>query len=142
MANTIEELPIYEEVQKFWHAVNETLQTPALRKDRDLHQQIASASDSVEANLKEGFEQPSDASFANFVFTAKGSTAEVISRMRQARGKQLISEEQLARVVELGVPLGQMMGGVIKYLSESGFTDRGRHRVAPRPPRPGNARRR
>ena len=142
MANTLDELPIYEEVQKFWRAVNETLKTPALIKDRDLHDQIASANDSVDANMKEGFEQPSDASFANYVFTAKGSTAEVMTRVQQARSKQLISEEQLARVVELGIPLGKMMGGFIKYLNASGFTDRGRHCVAPRPPRRGNARRR
>jgi four helix bundle protein len=142
MANTLEELPIYEEVQKFWCAVTEILQTPALRKDRDLYNQIADANDSVDANMKEGFEQPTDVSFANFVFTAKGSTAEVMSRMKQARRKQLISDAQLERVEQLGVPLAKMMGGFIKYLSESGFTDRGRHGVAPRPPRPRNSRRR
>jgi hypothetical protein len=35
-----------------------------------------------------------------------------------------------------------MMGGFIKYLNESGFTDRGRHGVAPKPLRPRNSRRR
>jgi four helix bundle protein len=142
MANTLEELPIYEEVQKLWNAVNEILQTPALRKDRDLHQQIADANDSIDANMKEGFEQPTDVAFANFVFTAKGSTAEVIARMKKARRKNLISDAQLEQVEQLAVPLGKMMGGFIKYLSESGFTDRGRHGVAPTPPRPRNPRRR
>lgn len=142
MSNTLEELPIYGEVQKFWHAVNEVLQTPALRSDGDLCKQIARANDSIDANMQEGFEQPTDASFGNFVFIAKASTAEVISRMKQARRKQLISDAQLARIEELGVTLGKMMGGFIKYLSRSGFTDRGRHGVAPTPPRPGNLRRR
>ena len=142
MANTLEELPIYEEVLKFWSAVHEILQTSALRRDRDLYEQIADANDSVDANMKEGFEQPTDVSFSNFVFIAKGSTAEVIARMRQARRKHLISEAQLSQVEQLGVPLGKMMGGFIKYLNESGFTDRGRHGVAPKPPRPRNSRRR
>ena len=142
MANTLEELPIYEEVLKFWDAVADVLQTSALRKDRDLYNQIADANDSIDSNVKEGFEQPTVVAFANFVFTAKGSTAEVIARMKQARRKQLISDAQLARVEQLGVPLGKMMGGFIKYLSATGFTDRGRHGVSPTPPRPRNPRRR
>ena len=63
--------------------------------------------------MKEGFEQPSDAAFANMVFTAKGS------------------------VIELGEPIGRMMG-FIKYLAATGFTDRGRHSIAPKPPKPTN----
>jgi four helix bundle protein len=92
--------------------------------------------------MKEGFEQPTDVSFANFVITAKASTAEVIARMEQAQRKHLITDEQLARVKELGFPLGRMMGGFAKYLAATGFTDRGRHSVAPTPPRPRNSRRR
>jgi four helix bundle protein len=136
MANTVEELPLYSEVLKFWDAVNAILQAPRLRSDHKLWKQISDANDSVEANLKEGFEQPSDGAFANMVFTAKGSVAEVIARTRQARRKNHITDEQLAQVIELGEPIGRMMGGFIKYLAATGFTDRGRHSVAPRPPKP------
>lgn len=141
MAHTLEELPLYGEVRKFWDAVSEIVKTPALRKDRKLHEQIESANDSIEANMKEGFEQPSDAAFANLVFTAKGSTAEVIVRMKEARRKDEITDAQLATVIALGEPLGKMMGGFIKYLAASGFTDRGRHSVAPTPRRPVRPRR-
>jgi four helix bundle protein len=140
MAHKLEELPIYDEVLKLWAAVNDVLQTPALRRNRKLHEQIESANDSIDANMKEGFEQPTDAAFSNFVFTAKGSTEEVIARLRQAHRKRLISDEQLAQVEQLAIPLGKMMGGFVKYLSASGFTDRGRHAVAPKRQRPGNSR--
>jgi four helix bundle protein len=136
MAHTLEELPVYTHVLEFWDAVHAILQTPKLRNDYKLAKQIADANDSVDANMKEGFEQPSDAAFANFVFTAKGSVAEVIARMKSARRKQQITDEQLAKVIQLGEPLGKMMGGFIKYLAASGFTDRGRHSVAPTPRRP------
>ncbi len=138
MAHTVEELPLYSEVRKFWDAVHAILQTPRLRSDYKLWKQISDANDSVEANMKEGFEQPSDAAFANMVFTAKGSVAEVITRMKQARRKNHISDEQLAQVIELGEPIGRMMGGFIKYLASTGFTDRGRHSIAPKPPKPTN----
>jgi four helix bundle protein len=139
MAKTLEELPLYDKVLEFWGAVSEILRTPKLRNDRALCDQIERANDSIDANMKEGFEQPSDAAFANFVFTAKGSAAEVIARLKQAHRKNYTDDEQLARVAALAEPLGKMMGGFIKYLAASGFTDRGRHSVAPtarRKPKP------
>ena len=142
MAHTLEELPLYRKVLEFWYAVTEILKAPRLRNDRKLCEQIESANDSIDANMKEGFEQPTDAAFANFVFTSKGSTAEVIARMKEAHRKKHITDEQLAGIIALGEPLGKMMGGFIKYLAASGFTDRGRHSVAPTPPKPHKAPRR
>ena len=136
MANRLEELPLYDKVQEFWHAVSAILDRPGLRRDFDLRGQIESANDSIDANMKEGFEQPTDASFANFVFTAKGSVAEVMARTQEAHNKGHVTDEDLNQILNLGEPLGKMMGGFIKYLAASGFTDRGRHAVAPRPPKP------
>jgi four helix bundle protein len=136
MARTLEELPLYSKVLEFWDAVAAILRNSQVRRNRKLFDQIDSANDSIDANMKEGFEQPSDASFANFVSTAKGSVEEVVARMRQARKKGLVTDAELARVEELAVPLGKMMGGFIKYLRASGFTDRGRHSVAPSPRKP------
>jgi four helix bundle protein len=136
MSNTLEELPIYSSVLEFWNAVSAILKHSELRRNRNLFEQIDSANDSIEANMKEGFEAPSDASFANFVFTAKGSLEEVVARMRQARRKDLVTDADLQRIEELARPLGRMMGGFIKYLRATGFTDRGRHRIAPTPPKP------
>jgi four helix bundle protein len=140
MAHTLEELPLYLEARKFWGATSAILTAPGLRKDHKLREQIESANDSIDSNLKEGFEQPTDAAFANFVFTSKGSVAEVLTRSRQACEKGHITSQQLAELEALGQPLGKMMGGFIKYLHASGFTDRGRHSVAPTPRKPKRAR--
>src|ERR1041385_2715260 len=136
MAKTLEELPLYSKVLEFWNAISEILQKSDVRRNRRLYDQIDSANDSLESNLKEGFEQPSDAAFANLVTISKGSLAEVVKRVQQAHRKRLVTDQDLARVVELGEPLGRMMGGFIKYLHASGFTDRGRHGVAPSAPKP------
>jgi four helix bundle protein len=142
MAHRLEELPLYPKIQEFWHAVTAILGRPGLRRDRDLYEQIEEANDSINANMREGFEQPTDAAFANFVFISKSSLAEVLARVDDAHKKKHITEEELQDIVRLGEPLGKMMGGFIKYLCESGFTDRGRHHVAPRPPKPTRPRRR
>lgn len=135
MAKKLEELPMYSKVLEFWNAVSAILKNSHLRRNRKLFDQIDSANDSIDSNLKEGFEQPTDASFARFVYTAKGSLEEVVARLRQAARKGLITDADLARIEELAEPLGKMMGGFIKYLRASGFTDRGRHGVRP-PPKP------
>ena len=136
MAHTLEELPLYSFVLEFWNATTAILQRSSLRKNRHLYEQIEDANDSIDGNMKEGFEQPTDVSFANFVFTAKGSVAEVVARMGEAHRKGHVTQEDLEQIQKLGEPLGKMMGGFIKYLSASGFTDRGRHSVAPKPRRP------
>ena len=135
MAKTLDELPLYSKVLEFWEAVFAMLRDSSVRKNRQLFDQIDSANDSIDSNLQEGFQQPSDAAFAHFVGIAKGSLEEVIRRTRQARRKQLVDDRHLKRIEELGEPLGKMMGGFIKYLQSSGFTDRGRHQVAPKPRR-------
>jgi len=136
MAKRLEELPLYLKVVEFWEAVAAILRNSQVRRNRKLFDQIDSANDSIESNMKEGFEQPTDAAFAKFVNIAKGSVEEVMTRLNQARKKGLVTDADLAKIEESGVQLGKMMGGFIKYLRASGFTDRGRHHVAPSPPKP------
>jgi four helix bundle protein len=136
MARRLEELPLYSDVLEFWNVVSAILKQSQVGRNRKLYEQIDTANDSIDANMKEGFEAPSDGAFANFVVIAKGSLEEVIGRMRQAHRKRLVSDGDLARVEQLGAVLGKKMGGFIKYLHRCGFTDRGRHGVAPKPRRP------
>jgi four helix bundle protein len=125
MARKIEELPIYARVDAFWRAVNATLEHSNLRRDSDLYDQISRANDSVPSNLVEGFEQPSDDAFANFLCYSKGSLAEVLKRLRKAYFKRLITKDELSGHLTDGEELGKMLGGFIKYLRESGWKDRG-----------------
>ena len=84
MARKLEELPIYAKAVAFWSAVNATLDSSRLRRDRRLHEQISDANDSITSNMVEGFEQGSDRAFANFLTHSKGSLAEVLTRLKQA----------------------------------------------------------
>jgi len=134
MAKKLEELPVYQHAMKFCAAITAILDRPALRRDRELHKQINTANDSITANMEEGFEQSTDRHFANFLFTAKGSLAEVLGRLKTARRKGHISQEQLDERVSAGEKLGKMMGGFIRYLNASDFKDRGRFKERDPPP--------
>ena len=127
MANKIEELPIYHKAVAFWTAVNAILESPRLRRDRRLHEQISNANDSITSNMVEGFEQGTDRGFANFLVHSKASLAEVLTRLNQAYFKKFISEEQLKPLLMNGEELGKMLGGFIKYLRRSDWNDRGSH---------------
>lgn len=130
MANKIEDLPIYHKAVAFWSAVNAILDSPRLRKDRRLHEQICNANDSITSNMVEGFEQGTDRAFANFLIHSKASLAEVLTRLKQAYFKKYISEEQLKPQLTNGEELGKMLGGFIKYLRRADWDDRGSHRSA------------
>jgi four helix bundle protein len=129
MANKVDELPLYQRAVEFCAAVTAILERPGLRKDRDLRDQISEASDSITANLDEGFEQGTDRAFANYVFIAKGSLGEVLGRLRTARRKNYITDADLSGREAAGDELGKMMGGFIRYLHESDFKDRGRFKL-------------
>jgi four helix bundle protein len=127
MAKKLEELPIYDKAVAFWSGVNAILESPRLRRDRNLHEQISDANDSITSNMVEGFEQGTDRAFAHFLTHSKASLAEVLKRLKQAYFKKYISEEELKPHLASGEELGKMLGGFIKYLRGSDWNDRGSH---------------
>jgi four helix bundle protein len=129
MAKTLEELPVYLKAQELWCAVSAILKNPRLIRNQRLWKQIDDANDSITANMEEGFEQPTDAAFANYLFTSKGSLKEVVARLRQAHLKGHITEADLKRCEILAEDLAPMLGGFIRYLYRSGFKDRGRYKL-------------
>jgi four helix bundle protein len=140
MAERIEDLPIHSKVDQFWSAVNAVLDRPTVRSDRDLHDEISRANESIGSNMVEGFEQGTDRAFANFLCYSKGSVAEVLKRLRKAYYRRYITLDELNAYVVQGEELGRMLGGFIKYLRQSDWVDRGsRGFTAEEPDAGGNA---
>jgi four helix bundle protein len=129
MAKTIEELPIFQRAREFCVAVTALLDRPGFHRNRDLRDQISKAADSITANMREGFEQPTDDAFNKYLFISKGSLGEVLARLATACGKRIITAEELESHTATGEALGKMLGGFIKYLARSDFKDRGRHKI-------------
>ena len=145
MAKRIEDLPVYQHARTFCDAVDAILERSALRRNRRLWDQIAEANDSILSNMKEGFEQSSDDGFANMLTYAKGSCAEVLSRLWRAHRRRCLTSEEYEARQRMGEDLQRMLGGFIKYLRVSGFKDRGSYRAkhsdphCPPPSRPDSA---
>ena len=97
MANKVEELPVFQEAVEFSVAVTAILSRPGFGKDRNLREQISAANDSIAANMREGFEQSTDANFAKYLYHSKGSLGEVLVRLHSAHSKNYISKTDLDR---------------------------------------------
>ncbi len=138
MANKLEELPIHTKALEFCAAVTAILERPAFGRNHKLRQQIVGAVDSIPSNMSEGFEQPTDAALEKYLFYAKGSVAEVLSRLTSAQRRNWLTLEELAPIQAMGEELGKMLGGWIRYLARCGWKDRGRHDLGKGPaPDPG-----
>ncbi len=129
MAKKIEELPVFQKALEFCVAVTAILDRPGFRKDRDLSGQINDANESIPSNMREGFEQSTDANFAKYLYYSKGSLGEVLARLNRAQSKKYISSAELDPILVRGEELGRMLGGFIRYLARSNFKDRGRHKL-------------
>jgi four helix bundle protein len=133
MGLNLEDFDAYQKATEFSRSVIALLERSAFGKERKLREQITEASDSISANLAEGFEQPTDRAFGNYVFHSKGSTAEVLARLRQAQEKKCITQQELEFHLRLGDEVCRLLAGLARYLYKSDFKDRGRYKATHRP---------
>ena len=126
MAKRIEELPVYQKASAFTDAVAAIIARPQFGRNRKLREQIAEANESILANMDEGFEQSTDAALAHYLYTSKGSIAEVVVRLKGAKRRGWVTATEWADLASQGEEIQRMLGGWIKYLDASGFKNRGR----------------
>jgi len=85
-------------------------------KDYALKDQIRRASISVMCNVAEGYARQTDKEFAQFLYIALGSVAEVQSQLYIARDLNYISQDDFSKIYELGSEVARLITGFIKYL--------------------------
>ena len=129
MAYKLEEMSVYLKACEFSIAVTAIIHRPAFGRNRKLKDQIADANESILSNMAEGFEQSTDAAVANYLYLAKGSVAEVVTRLKSAHRRGWLTAEESAKFSAEGDEIGRMLGGWIKYLARCDWKDRGRFRA-------------
>jgi four helix bundle protein len=126
MAKKLEELPVYLKACEFNVLVAAIIDRPAFGRNRKLHDQIADANESILANMEEGFEHSTDAVLASYLYTSKGSVAEVLARLKGAERRRWLTPAEYSQCAALGDEIQRMLGGWIKYLKRCDWKDRGR----------------
>ncbi|KKP86905.1 MAG: S23 ribosomal protein [Candidatus Roizmanbacteria bacterium GW2011_GWA2_35_8] len=84
--------------------------------DYSFKDQIQRASISIMNNIAEGFERRGDKEFKNFLFIAKGSTAEVRSMTYIGRDFKYFNEEEYKLIKDLTFKIFKLISGLIKTL--------------------------
>lgn len=87
-----------------------------LCKDFSFKHQIERASISIMNNIAEGFERNSNKEFRNFLFIAKGSSAEVRSMLYIALELKYINEDDKNKLYILSEEISKILSDLIKTL--------------------------
>jgi four helix bundle protein len=102
MAQQLEDFPVYREAKEFQVAVNAIIVRPVWGRNRRLRDQIAEATESILANMEEGYEQSTDAGLAKYLYTSKGSTAEVVGRLRSGARRRWLTQQEFTDCAKNG----------------------------------------
>src|SRR5687768_866310 len=85
-------------------------------RDASLRKQMRNASNSVKANIAEGFERNSDREFVRFLRIAKASLAELQSHLYTALDRRYLTQEVFDSLMKQARSTGRLTGGFIAYL--------------------------
>ncbi len=124
-AQRVEDLKLWQRAMEFWRAISAIIDRPGLLANRRLRDQLMDAADSVVSNIAEGFTQPTDRAFANYLYMSKSSAAEARARLTLALERQHISQDEFANCNSLADEVARMTTGLIKYLTKSNRRGRG-----------------
>jgi len=87
-----------------------------LRRDRRLREQIQAASVSIMSNIAEGFSRRTAKDFIQFLFVAKGSTAEAQSLLYVVPDQEYLGEREFSELYDKADEVARIMSGFITSL--------------------------
>lgn len=85
-------------------------------KDFGFRNQIERASISIMNNIAEGFERQTNNEFRQFLFIAKGSSAEVRSMLYLAKDMKVILGNDFNKLQGMTMEISKLLSGLIKKL--------------------------
>lgn len=119
-----EDLEVWKVARRLANEIYRLTRNNAFVKDRGLTDQMRRASVSISSNIAEGFERGSNAELSQFLFIAKGSSGELRSQLYMALDRGFITQAEFNTATELALSVSQQLGGLIKYLKQSGVRRR------------------
>jgi four helix bundle protein len=90
-------------------------------RDYPLVSQIRRAAFSVTSNIVEGFERNGNREFIQFLAVAKGSAGEIRDHLYTALDEGYITQLEFDEAYRLAEEAGKLLGGLMRYLQQSGM---------------------
>jgi four helix bundle protein len=112
-----EDIRAWQEARKLTKGIYDLCKVaPGLRRDRRLREQMQAASVSVMSNIAEGFSRRTDKEFTQFLFIAKGSSAEVQSLLYVGLDQGYMNETEFAKLYGKADEVARILSGFITSL--------------------------
>ncbi len=116
-----EEIEAWKKARELTRKVYSVSAKGSFTRDFSLKDQIRRASVSIMSNIAEGFGRGGTREFLQFLSTAKGSAAEVMSQLYVALDQEYIEKDNFKYIFSLADETGRMIGGLMNYLKKSNF---------------------
>jgi four helix bundle protein len=117
--NRFEDIEAWQKGRELTRLLYQVTADPRFDRDRSLRDQLRRASVSILSNIAEGFERGGNREFRQFLSQAKGSSGGIKVQLYVALDAKMISEEQFDDLYSLATDVGRLVGGFVRYLSDS-----------------------
>ena len=108
-AKRLEELQVWSRAREMASAVSAITADGGFQRHPRLREQIDDASDSLLANIAEGFGQATDRAFARYLYIARGSANEIGAHLTVAEARGLVPPVPAARLIEEARQIANMI---------------------------------
>ena len=116
---SVEEVKAYTLSCRLRDEIFRLTETGPASRDFDYRDQIRRSSSSAPANLCEGFNLYFHGQFGYHASVAKGSLAETVTHLEDARGHKYFSPEDRRHLLDLAIEARRTTSGLLRYLSKS-----------------------
>jgi four helix bundle protein len=116
-----QEFESFQRCRNLVRAVGDLVNRGTFSKDPALVYQLRKTMLSIYSNFGEGFERDGNREFAQFVSISKGSVGEIRAQLLYALDLGYLEREKFEQLNELGKEAAKYLGGLMRYLHESGF---------------------
>ena len=114
-----EDLIVWQKARRLTGRIYAATRQPPFNRDFGLANQIQRAAVSVMANIAEGFERNSSASYGQFLLIAKSSSAEVQSHLFIARDIGYLNEKEASEMIDGAREISKMLGALHRAVTEA-----------------------
>jgi len=113
-----EEIEVWKRAMVLVGRVYEETGKGSFRRDFSLRDQTRRAGISIALNIAEGSARRTDKEFAQFLFVALGSAAELKAAFYIAKDQRYVDEQTFLKLYEQIEEISRMISGLVKYLRQ------------------------
>jgi len=114
-----EEIEAWKKARILCRYIYKETNSENFKHDYALVKQIHRSSGSIMDNIAEGYERGGNKEFIQFLYIAKGSSAETKSQLYRALDRNYITEDGFQQLYNLANEISFMIGKLIYYLKSS-----------------------